>query len=256
MQQLFNLMEHFSLRYLFFLFLPLYAAVVSATEIDGFQGFSAEMVQKTADGQSVYAKIFRAHGHSRTEYLQAGSRVVEIINPQAQKGWLIWPDAGMFAEQSLSPLAIQVALNKPGENPCEQLSGYLCKKQGEELVNGRPSSIWDVRGGNMQWREWVDRERRFPVRQQFQNGQTTERILEQVTEINGRSVELWRAVSRSGDGPTSEIAIWYDPELATNLREEVPGQMVRELLNLKIETLSSELFQVPDGLEQLSDPGR
>jgi hypothetical protein len=249
-------MTHFS--FAFFIVQLITMAIVDMGEVmaEELQGYSADMIQSTQEGKSAEAKIFRAQGYSRTEYLQAGARIIEIINPQVEKGWLIWPDSGMFAEQVLEPLALKVALTQLSENPCEQLTGYQCKRQGEELLNGRTCSVWEVVGSNAQWREWVDSERRFPVRQLFKSGQSTERVLEKLEQINGRTVELWRTFTSNTDTQTFEMLFWYDPILKTNLREEVPGLMVRELRNIKIGKLNSDLFQVPEGLERMSEQGR
>lgn len=247
-------MKHYLFVYLLILIAPVIVSTAVADSPAVLQGFSAEMVQSRLDGQSVHAKVYRAQGHTRTEYQQAGSRVIEIINPQERMGWLIWPDVGIYAEQPLLPLAIKVARNELSENPCDQLSDYQCKQQGEELINGRMASIWDVRGTNAQWREWIDRERNFPVRQLFKDGGRTERVLEKLVEIEGRTVELWRATSGQKDAIRSEMLFWFDPLLATNLREDVPGEMVRELRNVQLRQFEPQLFQLPLGLERMPDP--
>lgn len=56
-------------------------------------------------------------------------------------------------------------------------------------------------------------------------------------------------------GTQSGFIQWYDPELSMNIREERPGGYRRELLDIKVQGQSKDLFAVPAGyIEVVSQP--
>lgn len=68
--------------------------------------------------------------------------------------------------------------------------------------------------------------------------------------LHGRSVEKWHCErARGGIGK-----VWFDPRLKTSIRVEEDGSIF-ELRNIREGSVSSDLFQVPEGYTRMSLPG-
>lgn len=234
------------------------AAIGLSSSVLGASGpaaveFSADMFQRTPQGQEIQGKIYVGESRMRTEMEQNGQEMVQIVDSGAGKQWMIFPARKAYIEQSAPPGAPHAG---GGEiNPCENLPGAECKKLGEEMVDGRMADKWEIsfvrRGERQRMVQWLDQERGMPLRQEMPGAQRMELKLAGAEPLNGRSVEKWEMTLYQGDQAPSHSFQWYDPELKITTREEYPGGFVREFRNIRVAEQPEALFELPAGYQRM-----
>lgn len=219
--------------------------------------FSAMAVQLTPQGV-VQTRIAITHDAIRNEYQQDGEMLIEIIFPQQNKRILLFPQQKVFMEQYAPAFPDRRVTSD--NSPCEKLPATLCRKLGDEDVNGIATEKWEfshVEGGRpIHTLRWIDPVRQLPLREFFADGSVVEMALLGEENINQRDAEKWRMQVMGAKGQRSQFLQWYDPELKLVIREEHPDGYVRELRDIKVGELNPDLFTVPKAYQRQAQPPR
>ncbi|NEV60732.1 hypothetical protein [Thiorhodococcus minor] len=237
------------------------ALTVSAqAEIAGTQ-FSADMVSRGPDGQSTTGKMYVGDDRMRVEMSQQGRDMVRITDQKNGMEWILFPEQKGYMEREIpqdarsdSPMS-QLSAEA---NPCEGVSGLVCRKAGQEEVAGRPAIKWEMKverdGQTATGAQWIDVERGLPLKYQMPNGQSMELEMLGSETIDGRPVEKWQMTTTVPNKQPVQTFQWYDPELKLSVREEFPGGFVRELDNIRVGDQPDARFQVPEGYTKMDQP--
>lgn len=227
-------------------------AICAATE------FSADTVQQGPQGEMSSGKMFVGDGRVRIEMSHQGQQVIRITDEKRGVEWVLLPDQKKYMEQKLGPPQGQAPGGKSAvaDNPCGDMPGLTCNKLGEEDVGGRTAVKWEMvathQGQTMKSTQWIDKERGVPLRQELPNGQKTELEFVAMEELGGRQVEKWEMVATGPNRPEMRTFQWFDPELDRPIRQELPGGMVSELVNIRVGKQPDELFNIPAGYERIA----
>lgn len=214
--------------------------------------FSAEAVQfNPKTNQSMVAKMFAGKdGMRRIEYTQDNRTAVQIAIPTQGTVYMLFPEQQSYMERQGPPMGTE-----DDDKPCANMANVTCKSLGTETIDGRAAEKWEFvssfQGQTARTLQWVDQQRKFPLRQEMSNGQVMEMHLLGEEKLQGRSTEKWEMVSKSGQGEPVRSLQWYDPELRTAIREEQPGGFVQELRNIQVGAQAATLFQVPQGFRKV-----
>jgi hypothetical protein len=237
------------------------AAVMSAQTAHADDEFSAEMVQRGADGKATTAKMYVGDKRMRTEMTHQGQQVVRIVDEARGVEWILFPDQKSYMERRLTqPGGQPMAAEPTAEDPCAGMPGMTCRKLGEETVAGRPVLKWEMvasfQGKTVTSTQWIDKDRgpAFVLRQETSNGQKMERVILGKETIDGRDVEKWKIDISQPGGQSVSTFEWYDPDLKLALKQEYPGGMVSEIKNVRVGKQPDQLFGVPAGYERMSMP--
>lgn len=217
--------------------------------------FSATAVQLTPGG-TIQTKVFIGNNAIRNEYLHNGQQVIEIIYPDENRRVLLFPAEKAYTEQHAPAFPDSHVADK--NSPCADMPGTLCRRIGEEKVNGIDTEKWEfsrvMQGRPLYSIHWVDKQRRLPVREFFPDGSVIEMHLLGDETINKRHAEKWRRQIMRASGERSQFLQWYDPELKLVIREEHPDGYVRELRDIKPGAPNKSLFTIPQGYERKVQP--
>jgi len=217
--------------------------------------FSATAVQLTPQG-TIQTRVFITKYAIRNEYEQDGNKVIEIIYPDEQKRVLMFPADKVFIEQHAPAYPDRrVAV---GDSPCAKLQGTLCKKLGNEVINGIDTEKWEFsrvdKGQPVHTLHWIDRERELPIREFFADGTVVEMSLLGDDTLEKRKVEKWRMQVIGAKNQRAQFLQWYDPELKLVIREEHPDGYVRELRDISVARLKDSLFTIPKDYQRRARP--
>jgi outer membrane lipoprotein-sorting protein len=220
--------------------------------------FSADMVQTGSRGASAKGKMYVSKDGIRTEFEQDGKTMVRIIDNVEHVVYILFPEQKTYMEQRGPAGGPTPATGSTDKSPCAGMPGLTCTKQGTETVGGRSADKWEVvstyQGKTMKSVQWLDSERGIPLRQEWSGGQKMELKLLGTETRNGRSVEKWELVTTQPGGQTTRSLQWYDPRLQLAIREELPGGLARELINIQEGPQPNSLFQVPSGYTKMEMP--
>ncbi|MES9965000.1 MAG: DUF4412 domain-containing protein [Candidatus Sedimenticola sp. 20ELBAFRAG] len=217
--------------------------------------FSAEISQKGQRGEVSSGRIFVGTDHMRTEMQQAGQQVIQIINNKTNTSWILYPSQHSYME--MQGRGTPQAQAKQGDvNPCQGLREAKCKNLGQESVNGREATKWEIQlsqqGKSYQSVQWLDKERGILLRQESSNGQRSELKMLGLEKLGNRTVEKWEMTVANGNQPAQRTYRWFDPELNLAVREEFPGGFVREMKNINVAPQDPGLFTLPAGYKKIT----
>jgi hypothetical protein len=235
--------------------------------------FSAETVVKAPQRQVARGKMYIGKDGTRKESERDGKKIIQITNHRDRVAWILFPDEKSYLERrgGAAPPATQT--QKSGAvDPCAGApQSVTCRKAGSEMVHGRETDKWEIvtqkQGQTQSTVMWIDKERGFPIKQQFPDGSSEFRLIGKET-INGRETEKWeitqirkptqqsqqRQPSQQQGPQTTRSVQWYDPKLDLAIREEYPGGYVRELTNIQVGPQSASLFELPQGYTKKQMP--
>ncbi len=222
--------------------------------------FSAEMVQRGPDGQSSTGKILVGKDKTRTEAVYQGKSLVRITDEQRGLEWILFPDRKSYVERSTLGPDGKPRAEPTAQDPCASLPGLTCQAKGEETISGRSTLVWDItvnqHGKPTTVTQWIDKERgpAFTLRQTMLEGGQMERILQGQEELAGRKTEKWEVKMTGPDGKTLATTEWYDPELHMAIKQEYPGGMISELVDIRIGPQADENFTLPAGYTPMEMP--
>ncbi len=207
--------------------------------------FSADTVQTDPQKNQRVGHIFVGKHRVRSESQQNGQPVVNIVDTENRVTWVLYPRQRSYIEYRMGT---QQAGAEPG-SPCEGLPGAQCKKLGEERMQGRLATKWQVsmpsQGGTVESTQWIGKQHSILLRQEIKGGPVMEQRMLQVEQFDGRAVEKWEMTVRQGEQPVQRSLRWFDPQLNLAIREESPQGYVRELRNITIGPQNPDLFLVP-----------
>lgn len=213
--------------------------------------FSADTVQTDPQKNQRVGHIFVGKDRVRSEMQQNGQPVVNIVDTENQMTWVLYPQQRSYIEYRMEPVP---PMAEKG-SPCEGTPGAQCKKLGEESIQGRMATKWQVvvpsQGGPMQSTQWIGKQRSILLRQEIQGGPVMEQRMLEVEQLHGRSVEKWEMTIRQGDQPVQRSLRWFDPQLNLAIKEESPGGYIRELRNITIAPQDPGLFRVPEQFNKI-----
>ncbi len=242
------------MRYSLFLLLIIMLPLAPAADAGWFGAdFSAEAVQIRPGQPPMSSRMHVSKGRLRTEFEKEGRLLVEILDPTAQRGWLLFPAQRSYMERKLPPGQVSAGANP---DPCHQLTAKQaqCSALGSETIDGRATQKWRISTSRGERIEWIDEQRHFPVRQE-QNGKLSfERRYLGEDEVSGRACEKWEMRMTTANGETVSSLQWYDPELNIALRQELAGGFIRELRGLQLAPQDASLFAVPEGYQRIQPP--
>jgi len=210
--------------------------------------FSAEAVQIVPGRSPVIAKMFVSKNAVRTESTINGNTIVEIIYPQTSQRILLNKLSKTYFEQNTPARKKPVKTNK-NYSPCNKLNNATCRKLGEEKIDGRNSTKWEMtilaKGKYIKSLHWIDKKYLIPLKEQFSDGTVSTMTFLGTEKINDRNTDKWKFLSTNNNGQSVESQQWYDPELKMVTRETLPGGYTRELRNIKVKKQNINLFKVP-----------
>lgn len=214
--------------------------------------FSADTYQTGPDQTERVGHIYVGKNRIRSEMEQHGQQVVNIIDSEKQVTWVLYPQQQSYIEYPMG--GAEGAATLKG-SPCEGIPGAQCKKLGDDKIQGRSATKWDVlvkgQGGSMRSTQWIGKQRSILLRQEIQGGPIMEQRMLAVEELNGRQVEKWEmTVSQNNQSPQSS-ARWFDPELNLAIKEVNAAGYVRELKNIAIGIQHPVLFTIPDYFKKI-----
>lgn len=218
--------------------------------------FSADAVQKTSGHDPKSAKIYRMGSAMRMETRNQGRTVVQIILSDKGVMWVLDPDAKTYMEFT-GPAAGQAG-GTQAANPCTRVpQGATCKPVGKYKIGEAITTRYDItaaqQGGKPMVVYW-DETRKMPLRQDFPDGGMLHNVMVGKETLAGRTVEHWRMTMTGKDGKKQTGETWYDPELKAVVRETHPSGMARELANIKVGPIDSNLFRIPQGYRKVDPP--
>ena len=221
--------------------------------------FSATAVQQTPDRPVMTAKIYVGANAVRSEYEMNGQKFVEIVREKEKTRIMLNPARKEYVVQTGASVTLpETRARQADVSPCEGVPNVTCRKLGEEEVNGRLAEKWEFlsedQGRELRSLVWIDKEKRFPVRQLYPDGSMSEMNLLGKEKINGRLTEKWEAATVQPNGQRMRSLQWHDVQLKIAIREELPGGYVRELKDIKLGKQPDALFEIPAGYKQIEMP--
>ena len=216
-----------------------------------FMEFSADAIIRAPQQIVRQTKLFVSEAAVRSEAVINGQNIIEIVYSDGSKTILINESLKLYKERFFDKQS-QV---KTGDSPCDQISNAVCENLGAENIAGHETIKWqiisDSQGGKLRTLHWIDVKRKLAIREFFPDGSVAELRMLKKEKVNGRDTEKWeRSLSRP-DGKSAKSYQWYDPELMIAIKEELSGDYVRELMNIKLSKQSKDLFSVPDGYKKI-----
>ncbi|MCW8889103.1 MAG: hypothetical protein OQL20_00410 [Sedimenticola sp.] len=206
--------------------------------------FSADTYQTGPKQTQRIGRIFVGKNRIRSEMQQNGQTVVNIIDSDNQITWVLYPQQQSYIEYSMGDAGSGLK-----GSPCEGIPGSECKNLGEEKIQERSATKWEVtvktQGGAMRSTQWIGKQRSILLRQEIQGGPVMEQRMLAIEQLNGRQVEKWEMTLTQANQPPQHSARWFDPELNLAIREVNAGGFVRELRNIVVGTQAPDLFNIP-----------
>lgn len=226
---------------------------LSANAFDVAQEFSAEAIQSSSGRLSMNVKMFVSKNAVRTEPMNSGNPIIEIVYPKEKKRILLNSVRKIYVEQKAQ--VRNVTENKKSKGtPCFGIENATCKKMGVEKKNNRQTTKWEMtvkRGGQVfRSLHWIDKKHNMPLREQLHDGTLSTLKLIGKEKVSGRSTEKWKFEAVHPNGQRAESLQWYDSKLKMVIREELPNGSIRELKNIKIAKQKKSLFKVPSGYKK------
>ncbi len=217
--------------------------------------YVADMEQRGPQGVVSTGKLYVSGDKRRIEVSRGGDSMISITDGDRGVAWTLFPAKKAYTEQKSMVAAPQAGAPV---DPCAGMPGAKCRKLGEEQVAGRTADKWEIRyqqqGMTLTSRQWIDRERHMPLRQEMPGGQRSELRFVATEQLNGRSVEKWEMVSSQASKAPVRTFQWYDPQLQQAIKQEMPGGYTSELSNIRIGALEDALFQAPADYQKLGMP--
>lgn len=229
------------------------SAMAATTPIE----YSANAVLSDGANHSLSFKTFVGKDRVRTETTLKGRDIVQIVDIVSNVGWILDPETRTVLEHKGSGPS---GPHRPSSmNPCDGRPALKCRALGTVFIKGRETSKWEIinqaKTDAQPIFQWIDKQRLFPVRIEHANGFTELELIGK-DHINGRDTEKWQMTASEKDGEPMRGLLWYDPELRTAIREELPGGMIRELKNIRLGPQPESLFTIPLGYLVIGADGK
>jgi len=244
------------MKSVFYLFVFIFLVPLNVIAVS----FSADAVQ-LRKGEFSHARIYWTDERVRFEYLDKGVAVAQIYDTLNKK--IIWLDTEnkVFLERKLSDdQAKQKMVNKSAfiKNPCDLFADAQCTRLKEAVVNGRTTIKWlmtlDIEGSDTHIFQWVDKKYGVVIKQENSDGSVLNATIEDELEVNGRKTRKVDMYAVSKIGTSMQNVQWYDSELDIVIRQVFADGAMDELRNIKVESIASSLFEIPEGYSEVETP--
>lgn len=217
--------------------------------------FSADTYQTGPKQAQRVGRIFVGKNRIRSEMQQNGQTVVNIIDSDNQLTWVLYPQQQSYIEYSMGDAGSGLK-----GSPCEGIPGAVCKNLGDDKVQDRPATKWEVtvktQGGAVQSTQWIGKQRSILLRQEIKGGPVMEQRMLAIEQLNGRKVEKWEMTMTQTNQPAQRSVRWFDPELNLAIKEVNPGGYVRELRNIVVGAQDPMLFSLPNSFKKIAPQKR
>jgi hypothetical protein len=221
--------------------------------------FSADLIRLGPQGVLAKGRLYVGKSGIRVEMSESGRKIVQILDHNAGRGYVIDSARKTYIEQPL-PTSGRLGADLQAiaqEGPCVSMPQMVCRRLGEEEIDGRRVVQWEVtgrgpEGREMRLRQWLDAERGLAVRSETAEGDRLELRLVGREPVDGRMSEKWEVVATRSGGEPARSSLWYDPSLGVVVREEVAGGYTSELADIRIGEQPESLFSVPSGYKRVS----
>lgn len=209
--------------------------------------FSADLLLISPQQQTMQGRIYVSDQGVRTEYHQGERVMVEIIRPQQQRAWLLYPGEKRYIERPYPAASVE----QEG-NPCADFPWAECRQLAEETVNGRTAIKWSITStqGESLGVQWIDKEHRFPVKYVVENQLVFERRYLGNEVVNGRDTQRWESVNVQPGGKRELSYQWYDAELNIAVRQQTADGYIRELTGIELGPVDDGLFELPQDYQR------
>lgn len=241
---------------LYLVFLFVFSLPASAAE--STPQFSADTIDVDPMQGERKGRLYVGEDQVRTEFEMNEQTMVQIMDLKRQRVIMLNPKERTYMMRKGGTGGMAAGSGQPGADPCAGMQNVNCKWLGQETIHGRPAQKWEIVNVAGESAEpmtvWLDDQRKFPVRQEMQDGSSMEMRLIGKESVNGRSTEKWE-ISSSRPGGQSQVSHqWHDPQLKMNIREEHPGGYSRNLVNIKPGAQPRSLFVIPPDYTEMSPP--
>jgi hypothetical protein len=219
--------------------------------------FSAEALEFHPEYGERRGHLYMGHDKIRTDFVVNGEQFIQIIDLGKQQATIINLSQKSFIRKGARQTdMIKSAGASAGKSPCANMQNLDCTETGTEMVNGRLTHKWVIssRGQPGSMAFWLDDQRKVPIRQEMPDGSLMEMRMLASENTHGRSTEKWEMINRFPNGESQISHQWYDPELDINVREEQPGGVARNLINIKMGKQPDSVFSIPAGITEQSMP--
>lgn len=119
--------------------------------------FSADMVMKSPDGETMAGKVFVKAGKIRQEFDNDGEKMVTILRPDKKLSWILMVEEKAYMEMKMKPSAEDPTL-------VEKADPVKVKRLGNETVNGFVCEKIQVTEGSTVITQWLSKELGWPLK--------------------------------------------------------------------------------------------
>ena len=216
------------------------------------KSFTADAIQQPPGQPAQSGKLYIGKNGARFEFTAQGRQIVQIVTRDG-KMKVLFPQQKNYME-------IQ---GQPGETPgrrpkvpCKPAPNLACTKSGGETINGIKTERWAMQpqGAPKAVVIFWDPKRSFAIRQLLPDGHVAEMRKTGEADYEGRKVEKWVMVIKTGAGEKQNGELLYDPELEITVREQHGNGFLRELKNIKVGAVDEALFKVPSDFKKMQLP--
>jgi len=230
----------------------------TASAAESFISFSADAYQQAPQQPPQQAKMYVSENAVRSEYSTQGGQVVEIVYRKEKKRIILFPEQKSYREELGIAIPDNRFTSKKTGSPCEGVPNVTCTKLADEKIGNIETEKWEfisnITDKEVRTLHWLDKEHRFPVKQNYPDGTISELRKLTTETINNRVAQKWQLIISRPNGVRHESFQWYDPELRIAIREEIPGGYIRELRNILTGKLDTTLFTIPEDFKKLETP--
>lgn len=233
------------------------AAANSALAQDALApAYSANAMQRYADGSTSQGRVVKSGLNMRLEYDVGDSHVIQII--RGGDGVMLMLDPARKAYVvARNPQEAAISANGY-QPPCPENDPALdCTFTGTEVISGITAEVWQIarrdQPGATSTILW-DGARHKALAQTGPDGSSTRLTFVAMVEVAGRQAEHWR-VEVTTPGQAAQDGGWYyDPELRVAIREEFAGGEARWLEDIDLGAVPPEMFEPPSDWTRMEMP--
>lgn len=162
-----------------FVTLTVLCCMLLAQEI---QPFSADTITKmTGRPEAFDGKIYMSPPKMRTDSYYRGHSSEMIVDSDKGIGYRVVPEQRMYMKMNVKGtlahrgFSIRDYRKFDANNPCRDIVGAKCQRQGAEIVNGRAADKWNLIDDNgKSMTIWLDKKIHYPIKSLLADGTTTE----------------------------------------------------------------------------------
>ncbi|CCQ75181.1 hypothetical protein [Magnetospira sp. QH-2] len=214
--------------------------------------FSADAVSQLGGEVIQKARILRDQDAIRLEYARQGKQLIQIMKPKSGEMLVLDPATKTFLQFKGKVPPAQGAGTQA--NPCAAPpSGMTCTPLGAKMAGTINAEAYRISGGKTQGTMTVywDPKSKQVVRRESSDGKVMQVEFVAKETVLGRDTLHWKATYTEPEQQPQIGEWWLDPDLGVRIREQLPNGELRELRNLAVGPVDTNLFQVPQGYRKV-----